>query len=227
MSQSSHPISFHRVLEVSAIILTGAFAIGFVAKMVPLLEGPLQWGVTLACGLAAYVAADFVSGLVHWMADRFGTPATPVVGANFIGPFREHHVDPKGITRHDFVETNGNNCIVLLPAFALVYFFSPGEGMASLILTATMLAFGLSIFATNQFHKWAHMDRPPRLIRILQKSHIILGVEHHSVHHSGSFDTYYCITSGWLNPLLAYLKFFERMEWLIFKLFGIKTQPDA
>ena len=66
------------------------------------------------------LAADLVSGMVHWAGDTLCDEDTPVLGRHFIRPFREHHVDPKAITRHDFIETNGNNCIASMPVLGAV-----------------------------------------------------------------------------------------------------------
>ena len=69
--------------------------------------------------------SDFLSGFVHWAGDTVGDESTPIFGPNFVRPFRFHHVDPEDITRHDFVETNGNNCIVAAPVLLLVLLLLP------------------------------------------------------------------------------------------------------
>jgi hypothetical protein len=175
--------------------------------------------------LAMYVLADFVSGVVHCAADNFGSPSTPFFGIALISPFREHHRDPDGITKHDFLETNGNSCLVCLAPLAIWLAVSlPGWPLVDLGLRFAVLTFCLFILTTNQFHKWSHTIAPPAFVRWLQKHSIILNPLVHKVHHTQPFDRYYCITNGWLNPMLDRLKFFEALVHYG-HIVGGKTQP--
>ncbi|HEY8376310.1 MAG TPA: fatty acid desaturase CarF family protein [Nannocystis sp.] len=170
------------------------------------------WLVPLAF-ILGYITADFVSGFVHFLADNIGSTRTPFFGPVFIRPFREHHVDPLAITRHDFLEVNGANCLISLPVLiATWYFFVPIQGTGALFFATYICLFLFGIFLTNQFHSWAHDPSPPAWIRALQRSGLILGPEHHARHHTPPFNTYYCITCGWLNPLLARTRLFERIK---------------
>lgn len=49
----------------------------------------------------------------------------------------------------------------------------------------------------------------------LQSRGVILSQEHHDIHHAIPYDTYYCITVGFWNPLLDQTRFFERTERLL------------
>jgi len=164
----------------------------------------------------AYLAADFLSGFAHFLADNFGSYDTLIIGPNFIEPFREHHIDPKGIVGNDFVDANGNNSLASLPFMPGVWVLVPLEttyygyffGIFSLSLC-------LAAFLTNQIHKWAHRDIPPAFVGWLQAWDVILSKEHHNIHHESPYDTYYCITTGFWNPLLDRTRFFEQVERLI------------
>lgn len=169
------------------------------------------WLVPLAF-IGGYVTADFASGLVHFLADNFGSSKKPLIGPFFIRPFREHHIDPEAITRHGFLEVNGANCTVSLPILLAAWLLIPiGANLWTLFLGAYIGLFLFGIFLTNQFHSWAHMKRPPRLVRLLQRSGLILDPDHHRKHHTPPFNTYYCITCGWLNPILARTRLWERL----------------
>ena len=217
----------HRYLEITSIIVFVVYCIMLVVKIgeetirltanldyliIPLAIMPLFVG---------YIGADFFSGLVHFLGDTFGTEETPILGQSFIKPFREHHVNPKGMTEHDFVETSGNNCIVSIPFLLLVYYLVDIKSSLFHYSFYSFFSFlMISVFITNQIHKWAHMENPGRLISFLQKQNLILSPEHHQVHHTEPFDKYYCITVGWLNPFLYKIHFFEGIKILAFKVFG-------
>eukprot|EP00794_Sanderia_malayensis_P018861 gene18861-20761_t len=177
------------------------------------------------------LTADFLSGLVHWGADSWGSIEIPIVGKAFIRPFREHHVDPTAITRHDVIETNGDNCLLIIMPFAIQacrYFACPAESLkGSYFWDVYLFALGVFVTLTNQFHKWSHTYFGlPKFVRILQDLHVILPIKHHRVHHVAPHETYFCITTGWLNYPLERIRFWSSLEWLIEKSSGYKPRVD-
>jgi ubiquitin-conjugating enzyme E2 variant len=169
--------------------------------------------LTLAAFILAYLSADLICGLVHWSADTWGSRDLPLLGRAFLRPFREHHVDPMSITRHDFVETNGNSCLVSLPVLGLALWLAPGvDGGGTVFPSAFLGALVCWVMLTNQFHKWAHLPDPGRVVALLQRLHLILPPANHAHHHALPFNTHYCITSGWLNMPLARARFFPLLE---------------
>ena len=107
------------------------------------------------------ITADFLSGLVHWMADTWGSVELIVLGKAFIRPFREHHIDPTAITRHDFIETNGDNFMAIIPGLVyLLYFFHLNE-QKTVYLNYNWICylFSLAIFVamTNQVSSRSHL----------------------------------------------------------------------
>ena len=170
--------------------------------------------------------ADFFSGLVHWGCDTWGTVKTPIFSA-FIRSFREHHVDPMAITRHDLVEANGDNCLVCVPALLLLAFIRVDLSSTSeLFIFVSLLSTALFVSITNQIHKWSHTLRPPSYVRVLQDTNVILSRKVHNIHHQNPYDRYYCITTGWLNPVLGAINFWGVMEAAIEALGSYKPRED-
>lgn len=206
----------HRACEVVGIVvLAGLVGMLFAAVANGVRNEQLLTAayVVLGGAFVAYLAADLASGLVHFLADNFGHEEMLYLGAAFIRPFRHHHVDPKAMTRHDFIETNGNNSMICVPVAAAVYFSLSDPIPVVEAAWASFVAWLMIwVFMTNQFHKWAHLDEPAGWVRALQRSRLILSPEHHDVHHVPPFESYYCITSGWLNPIFHRIGFFTRLE---------------
>ncbi len=185
------------------------------------------WLVALAIPLS-FLWSDLVSGLVHWTADTYFSEDTPVVGASLVKPFRMHHLYPRDICTHNMVSTVGNVCIIALPVLLGCFFLLwqwPGSGWLEFAILCVTLMSGATV-ATNQFHKWAHQENPSRFVRTLQRMRLVLAPSHHEVHHTSPFNKHYCITNGWLNPLLNRIKFFRRLEGLL-RFFGAEaTKPE-
>jgi len=200
----------HRILEVcgltAAATLTAATAL-FAVRALP--DGG-QWFALLAA-FAGLCLADFISGLVHWSADTYGSPTMPIFGG-FVRTFREHHADQVDITRHDFIETNGDVCIFSSPVHLALLCLVEDPFALSCILGVFV-----GSYTNSQIHKWAHQEERPWLIRVCQSLRIVNSPAHHSRHHSGPHLTHYCITTGWMNGLLDSIGFFRKLEWLLLK----------
>ena len=215
---------FHSFLEYATLALFPVLFIPNVYLSVSRLhELEVVWLVAVAIPISL-VAGDFVSGMVHWAADTYCSEDTPIVGPGFVKPFRNHHIYPRDITTHHLAATVGNVCVmavpVLLVCLYLVWSGDVSSWVAFLVLCVALMS--LATAATNQFHKWAHSENPPAYARPLQRLRLVLEPAHHELHHTEPFETHYCITNGWLNPLLNRIKFFRRLESAL-ALVGIQT----
>ncbi|XP_077289090.1 plasmanylethanolamine desaturase Kua [Arctopsyche grandis] len=184
-----------------------------------------------AAALCGILTADFTSGLVHWAADTWGAVDLPLIGKNFLRPFREHHIDPTSITRHDFIETNGDNFAVTIPFLARMtwQFLTASDEFIESQFLWSCYWFLCSIFVamTNQIHKWSHTYFGlPRWVVWLQEKRIILPRRHHRIHHVAPHETYFCITTGWLNWPLEKLCFWPTLEAAIEYCTGCKPRAD-
>ncbi|XP_053200347.1 plasmanylethanolamine desaturase-like [Panonychus citri] len=191
----------------------------------------VKWFTVFLAAISGIIAADFISGLVHWSADTWGSVELPLVGKAFIRPFREHHIDPTAILRHDFIETNGDNFMSIIPAliYLAIYFNYNDSKSIGTNYNSLCFIFLLAIFiaSTNQIHKWSHTYFGlPRIVVFLQDIHLILPRKHHRTHHISPHESCYCITTGWLNYPLDYIYFWYWLELTISSLTGHKPRED-
>jgi len=217
LKHGSAALLSRRVFELGAIFVAAALLattayLAFEARPAGSVWMPLGF---LLLGL---VASDAISGTVHWVADTYGSPTMPVFGS-FVRTFREHHGDPKAITRHDWIEANGDVCLFSAPVHAGALFWVDDPFVLS-----WMTGLFMGSYSNSQIHKWAHMDQPPRVVSWLQRLRIVLSSSHHQQHHRGPHLTHYCITTGWTNGVLDYLRCFRILERLL-GTFGI--QPST
>jgi ubiquitin-conjugating enzyme E2 variant len=196
-----------RLLELGSITLFALLAAWSLWRLV----AATQWYFFVIALLAVplgWLTVDLLSGVTHWAFDSFGSVRTPIIGNALIRPFREHHVDPEAMTRHDFVETHGASCLASLPVLVATSGMSL-DSWNGIVGQSVMVFSALGALLTNQCHKWAHMEEAatPKTVRWAQRHWLILPREHHRLHHTPPYVTHYCMSSGWLNaPFNALLR---------------------
>ena len=183
-----------------------------------------HWGHAF-CILLGWIAADFVSGIVHWLADTWGHESMPWIGPRFLSPFRVHHVTPSSFLECKFMDTNGDTAMIGIP-FLLLIFAVPIASPIGFGWTIFLTAFCAFAIPTNQIHQWAHMPCPPTWVQWLQRCGIILSPVAHHQHHSGSHAQHYCITTGFCNGLLERVGFFRNLERCVTRLTRLQPRSD-
>jgi hypothetical protein len=166
--------------------------------------------------IAAWLLADFISGLVHWWEDR------AILGASrfkFINEVRKdneyHHQHPLGFLRYSWWGNISTTAPIAWISSTVLFF----TGAPLLFVwTSFFLGFG------NLVHRWAHESKftKPRIVTALQRTGFFISPSHHSGHHfkGGHFVTReeskvrYCVMSSWLNPVLDKIRFFDFLGWV-------------
>jgi hypothetical protein len=225
IEEQSTPL--HSFLEHSTTyIFPVLLVVNFYWASARLYELEWTWMVALAIPLGL-VWSDFVTGMLHWIADAYGSEETPVLGPSVVKPFRLHHLYPRDICTHNLVTTLGNSCILAVPALSLslylIWRMPESRWLPLAVVCLAALAGGT--VATNLFHKWAHQENPSAIARWLQRTRMVLEPSHHDLHHTEPFNKHYCITNGWLNPFLNKIQFFRRIEAALRRL-GIEPTPS-
>ena len=211
-----------RLLEVSSLVAALALLVANIAHVFT--AGLLLHWWSPFVVIAAALAADLVSGLVHWTADTWFSETMPVLGRRFLRPFRVHHVNPADFLTRDVIDCNGDVAMLNIPllAVALALPDTP-TGMA---VSLALLAFAAVSLPTNQVHQWAHMPSPPPLVRWLQRQGVILSSEAHARHHQEPYVANYCIATGWCNRWLTAVNFFPVCERVITRVVGLEPRVD-
>lgn len=153
--------------------------------------------------------ADLNSGLVHILFDTYDgdIPFLKIVANDFT----RHHKNPKKIVRDKTLQLLQETAIVPYNLSCLLYNTFPYTSNAQMV---AQLSFLLSSNLIQIIHQSAHFVNHAstkekrqfkyRIVKLLQDNHIIVKSEIHRKHHQ-TYDTNFCLLTGWANPLLNYI----------------------
>ena len=167
------------------------------------------------------LAADFGSGLFHWIEDSYGHPDWPLTGKWITEPDILHHHSPSVFTKHSWLRSA--SVLLVIGAVVLAVAWSVD------LLTWHVLLFVAIGVNANEFHKWNHLPRKNRvkLVVALQEAGLLQSAKDHGKHHVGSMDTHYCVLTNFLNPVLDGVRFWHWLEWAIVHFLGVSKRPSA
>jgi hypothetical protein len=159
----------------------------------------IGWPLQILSFVAAYLATDFINGLVHMFMDSnddYGSPAGPLIAA-----FHLHHKTPlykkNSILLVYFNESGAKNWLVgyLLLAAILIRTASIHP-----VLSYSMVYVGILSSVAEVSHYCCHVT-DSGIARYLRYAGLFLSKEHHGQHHIAD-NVNYAFLNGLTDPLL-------------------------
>lgn len=167
----------------------------------------------------ALLLVDFLSGLVHWAEDTFGTEATPIIGRWVVTPNVLHHQDARAFVSKGWLASNWDLALVGLVVLVMA--------AATSHLGAAAVLFAIAGGNANQIHKWNHLpSKAPWFVRALWAARLMQRPAHHARHHRGQKNTAYCVITPLVNPVLDRIGFWRGLERLVVPITGAPRRED-
>jgi hypothetical protein len=183
------------------------------------------WLMLSAAAVVGVPCADFFSGVIHWATDSWLKAKT----FDRLGAIaEEHHTHPSHLLDYGFRDYTA---YMSLPTFLLfgpmcavtTLALPPSGGLYFFVLVSIEVC-ALTFFGTY-FHKLGHVRSRSRIVRLLQRAGCLITPREHALHHRGDHGTHYCVVTGWMNPVLDRIRFFRRLEKLVFIVTGAAPRP--
>lgn len=174
----------------------------------------------IAVVIGSIILGDFSTGVFHWSVDNYGSIKTPIFGSVCVA-FQGHHESPWTITFRSFANNVYKICYGTIPALTILSVFTNIDP-----LTRTFFSLYINWWLISQeLHKYSHMRKTPKFVKILQDWGIILSKKEHGLHHTSPFEAHYCILTGICNPVLDKTNFFRYLERIIYTI--TKNTPNT
>lgn len=171
--------------------------------------------------IGAVLVADFLSGLFHWLEDAYGREDWPITGRLITKHNILHHHNPRHFIRNSWFDSSW--ILLCLGSATLAISWLCGA-----LTWQVWLVVILGVNA-NQIHKWAHRTPAENgpVIALLQHIRLVQTPRHHAFHHIDPKNSHYCVLTNLLNPILDGLRLWDGLEWVIWRVFGIRRRIDT
>lgn len=151
--------------------------------------------------LLAYLATDFINGLVHMYMDN-NTHYTSWIGP-LISVFHLHHAKLQYKNRHPLqIYYYESGTKFWLSGYLIVLLLLQHHGNLYYAVNFGMVCIGILSSVAELSHYWCHNSTSKNsVINWLQKYRILLSKKHHFVHHRND-NKQYAFLNGLTDPLL-------------------------